>query len=206
MPNAMVVDLSHHNAATNFQDARQAGVVGVIHKATQGAGFVDRKYASRMPQAKAAGLLWGAYHFGTGDDVELQLHHFLSTVQPDAKTLVALDLEVNGTAPSNTMSLSQARTFLRGIEASLGRKAVLYTGSYLKDELGSASDAYFGSHRLWWAQYADAPTIQASWKDYWLWQHTDGFHGSPPKQIAGIGPCDCETYQQSAEQLAKSWA
>ena len=206
MPNNVVVDLSHHNSAADFQKARKDGVYGVIHKATQGTGFIDSQYALRVGPAKAAGLLWGAYHFGTADDVVLQVQHFLTVAKPDAQTLVALDLETNELDPSNTMSLAQARAFLHAIEAQLGRKAVVYGGSYIKEQLGKAQDPYFGSHRLWWAQYSSAPVIQASWKDYWLWQHTDGFHGVLPNQVSGIGPCDCDTYQQDPTTLAGNWA
>jgi len=30
-----VIDLSHHNTVTSFADIKGAGVLGVIHKATQ---------------------------------------------------------------------------------------------------------------------------------------------------------------------------
>ena len=36
-----VIDLSHHNTVTSFQDAKAAGILGVIHKATEGTIFVD---------------------------------------------------------------------------------------------------------------------------------------------------------------------
>ena len=74
------------------------------------------------PQVEDAGLLWGAYHFGTGDDVAEQEEHFLTVAQPEPGNLVALDFEPN---PPNTMSLAQAKDYLYRIQADLGRKAVL---------------------------------------------------------------------------------
>ena len=57
MPNAMVIDLSHRNAVADFARVRAAGVAGVIHKATQGIGFVDKMYIPRKQPALDAGLL-----------------------------------------------------------------------------------------------------------------------------------------------------
>ena len=36
-----VIDISHYNRDPDFTAARQGGIVGVIHKATQGADGVD---------------------------------------------------------------------------------------------------------------------------------------------------------------------
>ena len=60
-----VVNISHYNRDPDFTAARQGGIVGVIHKATQGADGVDPTYAANHAQAQAAGLMWGAYHFAT---------------------------------------------------------------------------------------------------------------------------------------------
>jgi lysozyme len=202
MANAMVVDLSHHNGSVDFAKLKAAGVAGVIHKATQGVSFADPMFAPRRAQAQAAGLLWGAYHFGTDDDPLAQENYFLSKAEPGANDLVALDFEAN---PPHTMSLAQAKAYLQRLEADLGRRAVLYTGALLRDLLGTAQDSYFGSHRLWWAQYANAPSIQPSWTKYWLWQHSDGFHGAPPLSVDGVGPCDCDTYDGTPAQLHAEW-
>ena len=50
-PVNVVVDLSHHNERVDFGKLKAAGIVGVIHKATQGLTFVDRGYALRRAQA-----------------------------------------------------------------------------------------------------------------------------------------------------------
>jgi lysozyme len=205
MPNFKVVDLSHFNAPPNFPAAKAGGVLGVIHKATQGTGFVDNKYAARRGPATGAELLWGAYHFGTGDDVDDQVDHYLETAKPDASTLVALDFEQNTVQGGTSMSLDQAKAFLQAIETKLGRKAVLYGGAYLKQKLAGQADAYLASHRLWWAQYSAAPSLAPGWPTYWLWQYTDGHHGTI-NQVPGIGLCDVDTYQGTDAQLAQEWA
>ena len=70
-----IVDLSHHNASVDFAALAGAGIAGVIHKATQGAGYVDPTYTARQAQARTVGLRWGAYHFGDGSAVLLVLTH-----------------------------------------------------------------------------------------------------------------------------------
>ena len=61
--NPLVVDLSHHNDVADFGKVKAAGYAGIIHKATEAIGFVDKMYAIRRGHAMNAGLLWGAYHF-----------------------------------------------------------------------------------------------------------------------------------------------
>ena len=78
MVNLMVVDLFHGDRVTSFARAYQAGIRGIIHKATTGATGKDDAYSSRRALAVKAGLLWGAYHWGTSAAVSKQLDNFLT--------------------------------------------------------------------------------------------------------------------------------
>jgi lysozyme len=205
--NLRVVDLYQGDNVSDFNKAAQDGVWGIIHKASTGATGWDRKYAERRPKAVAAGLLWGAYHWGTGIDVKRQVDNFLKRAQPDEKTLVALDYEDD----PNQMTLEQAREFLTRISEKLGRKAVLYSGHVAKDNLGNRQDAFFGSHRLWLSQYSTTPSVQKSWRNYWLWQYTDGKDGPGPRTVPGLpgntkGQLDCNSYGGTQNQLQADWA
>ena len=51
----VVVDISHHNGNVDLVQAKAAGLVGVIHKATQGTGLVDDTYQTNRQQAQTAG-------------------------------------------------------------------------------------------------------------------------------------------------------
>src|SRR5205085_10127894 len=89
-----VVDLFHDDHVTGFADAAAAGTWGIIHEASAGGTGQDPMYAQRRQPALDAGLLWGAYHWGTAHEpVSDQVDNFLSVAQPDANTLVALDYE-----------------------------------------------------------------------------------------------------------------
>ena len=106
-----VIDLSHHNQNLDFQQIREeGGIVGAIHKATQGLRFQDPTYLTHRPSALSNGLLWGAYHFGTGSDGVEQAQAFLDFVSPDEQTLLVLDFEANPHGPS--MTLEEARAFV----------------------------------------------------------------------------------------------
>jgi lysozyme len=80
-PLNVVIDISHHNGnKIDLQQAKGDGIIGVIHKATQGQTGLDPMYVTNRGKAQAAGLLWGAYHFATGGDGVAQAQHFLDVV------------------------------------------------------------------------------------------------------------------------------
>ena len=49
----VVIDMSHFNTVTDFDTVKGDGIVGVIHKATEGLGYVDPEYQARRAQALA---------------------------------------------------------------------------------------------------------------------------------------------------------
>jgi lysozyme len=198
-----IVDLSHHNDSVDFVKARAAGVIGVIHKATQGTGFTDPNYAQRREAALNAQLLWGAYHFGTGSDGVAQAEHFLSVVGDATRTLLVLDFEANGQGP--TMTLEEARAFVTHVKAATNRMPGLYAGHYLKELLGTNTDPVLGQCWFWLAQYGPTPVVPANWQKWTLWQYTDGAAGPDPHEIDGIGRCDRDTFNGSPDDLRNFW-
>jgi lysozyme len=203
----LVVDIYHGDGVTSFDQAFAAGLRGVIHKATTGASGTDDAYAARRDLAKRAGLLWGAYHWGTAAPAADQVDNFLNVAKPDEQTLVALDYE---RTDGNQMTLERAREFLGLINDRLQRKAVLYSGDVAKSALGKKNDPFFGSHRLWLAQYGNNPVVQRSWKSYWLWQYTDGNVGPGAKKVPGLPGnrqhfLDCDHFAGSADDLKAQW-
>lgn len=210
--NLTVVDLSSYDREPNdWAAAKAAGLVGVIHKATQGTGYVDKLHDARRKAVTDAGLLWGSFHFADASSSLAQLTHFLSVAQPDANTLVALDFEPLSPQDGGTMSLAGATQFLGAALAQIGRRPVLYSGNLIKEDLGATVDPFFGAHRLWLAQYAASCQWQASWKNYWLWQFSDGTAGPQPRTLAGIrgdddGNLDCNHYAGTPQQLAAEWS
>ncbi|HEY6119299.1 MAG TPA: glycoside hydrolase family 25 protein [Pyrinomonadaceae bacterium] len=200
----VVVDISHHNGNPDLAKAADAGIVGVIHKATEGQTMVDDKYIQNRESAIAAGLLWGAYHFGTSGDGSSQADHFLDTVEPDEQTLLVLDYESNG---NSTMTLAQARAFVLRINEVTGRFPGLYSGLLIKRKLGNQPrDLILSKCFLWIAQYGPAPTkIPPTWARWTLWQYTDGVAGPQPHSVEGIGLCDRDRFNGRMKGLLRLW-
>ena len=193
-----VIDIFHGNLVRDFNALKAAGIVGVIHKCTQGASYADPMYSLRRKLATDAGLLWGAYSFNTGEDVAAQVDQFFSHAQPDDDTLMALDFEDN---PHSQMSFEQMTDFLDQADEKLGRELVLYSGNRVKDLLGSTVNSFVGGHRLWLAQYGPVAHVQPSWSKPWLWQYSEA--GRLPGTDGAI---DLNFYTGSADDLKTEWA
>ena len=202
-----VIDLSHHNTVTNFDAARAAGVRAVIQKATQGTVFVDPTYRSHRDGARAANLLFGAYHFGVAGNASDQAAHLLSVAQADTSLLV-LDLE--GNPQGHDMSLQEAEEFVNHIATATGRFPGLYSGHTIKEMLSAAGirdprQTLLSQCWLWIAQYGPAPLIPSLWSRWTLWQYTDGAAGPEPHEVDGIGRCDRERFNGSEQDLIAFW-
>lgn len=195
-----VVDLSQHNTVKDFRLVKNAGIKGIINKATEGSGFVDRTFASRKVAARDAGLLFGAYCFGTAAPVRAQVDLFLRTINYDDKMLICLDWEPY---KSNTMSLASAKEWLRLVYEETGQRPVLYSGNLVKER--GAGDPFLTQHRLWLAQYAPRPQLPRGWDKYFLWQNSgDGWGGYgniPGIETKGI---DCNVF--GGDNIEAEWA
>jgi len=204
-PLNVVIDLSHYNEVLSFSDIKASGIAGVIHKATQGTDDVDPDYASRRAQALAAGLWWGAYHFGTNADGTAQADYFLSVVNPQPTDLLALDFEQNG---NDTMTLQQAEQFVTEVYRRTGRYPGFYSDSLIDSLLGETVNQTLQQCWLWRAEYGASPVVQPTWPTWTMWQYTDGTNGDGPYQVPGIGgtgTCDRDKFNGSLDGLARLW-
>jgi lysozyme len=202
----LVIDIYYGDQVQDFARTKAFGIVGVIHKASEGTGFSDKLYAPRRKLATDLGMKWGAYHFFHGAEPVAEADHFLEVAEPDADTLVALDWE--DVPHQGAPTAESARAFLERIEERLGRKAVIYSGNVAKEEI-KGTDAYFGSHRLWLCQYGPAWRVQQSWQRPWLWQNNGDNCGPGPHAIPGLkGLCDNNTIidPMTVDDLIAGWA
>lgn len=202
----VVVDISHHQQTVDFDLMKADGIVGVIHKATQGTRFIDPDYRERKRQAKDAGLLWGAYHFGTGSSGIDQADHFLEVARAEVDDLVVLDFEGNPQGAS--IGRIQARDFISSVHQSLDRFPGFYSGHFVKEDIAAHGfDQLYAECWLWLAQYGRTPVIPARgvWSTWTLWQYTDGAVGPEPHKVRGVGRCDRDKYHGSVEDLKRSW-
>ncbi len=219
-----VIDISHQVTVSDFRRVRQSNILAVIHKATEGGDYVDRSYAVRRPQAEAAGLLWGAYHFGTRQfSGARQAASFLAVAQPGQRTLMALDLEVNDPNPRNSMTLDQAESFVQTVAHATGRLPLVYVhptwanGNPLPRSgyrLGATitPDSILARCDLWVADYHDSPEVPLAWagRGWRLWQYAgDESENNPAygatSTVAGVTHCDRNLFAGDTSELFRYW-
>lgn len=200
--NPRVVDVSHYQGKTvNWKTAANAGLWGVINKATESTGYFDDTYNINRKGAADNGLEWGAYHFLRPGSMSAQVDTFVSRAEPDANTLMALDHE------DARVSAASAREFMDRLDQKLSRSNVLYSGNVIKEQLGAYHDPFWGAHRWWMPSYSSTVRGQASWSVIWLWQYTGDGNGLTPHSWAGVGNnIDINSYGGTREQLKAEWA
>ena len=197
----VVFDISHYeNVSQDFVTTAQAGIAAVILKATQGTGFVDPTFLPRVAEARAAGLLVGAYHFLDSSSPAEQVAHFLTVaVSEGMVNWLALDWEPY---PASQASTIQAATAAASVQAATGKWPILYT---IRSML-SAPNKTLSNCPLWLAEYGTRPICPPGFTAWRLWQHTDGQVGSAVVPVPGIGPCDRSKFAGTVDQLSAWWS
>lgn len=205
--NPKFIDTSHYDRITDISALPPAGILGVVNKATEGPGMVDKTFAARRDYVRGAGLKYGAYHFLRPGNIAAQADHFLETANPDADLLVALDWE------DTSVPLSDAKLWLSIVKAKIFRWPVLYSYSaMLKAALGNRPDPMLTQVRLWLAQYSASPSWPTQiWAQPWAWQYTGDGSGLPPHNMPGVvldggKGIDINSYDGPDDRLRAEWA
>jgi len=189
-----VIDLSHHNPTPDFGRMKAAGVVGVIHKATEGLTYQDPDRRARLASAVKAGLSIATYHFLRPGDMAGQMAHYVRTIQPRPGERLIIDHEDSG------VSVADLR---EAVKALLGQgfEVTIYSGHLIKDQLGNSRDDVLAKTSLWIAQYtsASSPTWpKGTWATWSLWQWTD------KETVPGIAaPVDGNRWNGTSDNLRR---
>ncbi len=219
-----VIDISRGVNVSDFRQVKRSGIIGVIHKASEGGDYADTACAARRPAAEAAGLLWGTYHYATGAmSGARQAAFFLACSRPGPKTLLALDLEANENNPSNSMRLDQAEEFVRAVAEATGRLPVVYVHpTWANGDPLPNSGLSFGARitpasilarcPLWVADYHESPEVPFAWADrgWKLWQYAADESPSHPAYgattiVAGVSHYDRNLFAGDANALYQFW-
>jgi lysozyme len=207
-----VVDLSAHSTVSDFGQVRASNILAVIHKASEGDFYADPACAARRLEAEAAGLLWGAYHFGKGDSPGAQqAAFFLESTQPGPKTLLALDFEPNEGDPSNSMTLDQAEDFVEAVASATGRLPIVYVHpTWANGRI--MPDSILARCGLWVVDYHDSPEIPRAWatRGWRLWQYaSDNYAGrrarGRTRVVHGLDRCDRNLFNGDVAALHRFW-
>lgn len=200
MPTPIVVDLSHHNTIpSSLIPAKEAGIIGLIHKLTEGTTYVDSKVVARWELSNEAEMLWGLYHFVRPGDPKKQAEFMFSKAGSlkvyNEQTLWVLDWEDAG------VTTSDAVAFLTRLEQLTGREPILYSGHIAKEAQEKKFNSAITLYKLWLCQYTSGtPSLPAGFPAWWLWQYSD------QGNIPGIQPpTDVNAYGGSPDQLIEDW-
>jgi lysozyme len=165
------IDVSSHQGTINWSDVAHDHASFVYIKATQGATFVDPRFAANLAGAESVGLAHGAYHFfslcSSGVD---QAKNFLATAPPSSMTLPpAVDLELAGNCgqrPPRQQVQAQLSDFLAAVEGAAAQPVVLYIGASFEHAYPVAQRT---THPLWVQRFLLHPS-----GPWFVWQ-VDGF-------------------------------
>lgn len=191
-----VIDISHHNPTPDWKTIKQAGVMAVFMKATQGTSYMDPTWPDRYHDASDAGLLCAPYHFLEGGQITKQMDWFLDAAEAPEGGRLVLDHESDATLDE----LCQAVTYLRNKRPDV--QITIYSGHAIKEQLGTITvrQELVGTS-LWIAQYNNSSSPawpKQQWPTWSLWQWTDR------ESVPGITqPVDGNKWNGSPEALVR---
>ncbi|MFH8472367.1 GH25 family lysozyme [Streptomyces sp. NPDC018000] len=201
-------DTSHHNAhPIQWSAAARAGYSFVFHKATQGTGYRDPKFAGDFAGSSRAGLMAAPYHFYDSGSGSAQAAHFIRTARAagyDGKRPGQLppvvDLEkIRGRCPAG-VSNAQVSDFLAKTRQAFGVNPIVYTSKDFADTCLRGNVSALANSPLWQPRYQSGATEPAPVGGrYWsIWQYTET--GSVP----GLrGNVDVNVYKGTLTQLRR---
>jgi GH25 family lysozyme M1 (1,4-beta-N-acetylmuramidase) len=177
------IDVSHWQNTIDWSLVAASGKRFAYMKASEGTNLVDATYPSNRAQAKAYGLLVGAYHFARPDrtpgDAMAEADYFLALSQLAAGDLLpVLDLEVTGgLAPVELQEW--VKSYLDRIYVRTGARGVIYTSpTFWQNAMGDTTwFAANGYRSLWvahWTGGGPASVPGGNWggSGWTFWQYT----------------------------------
>lgn len=200
-----VVDISHYEDVRDWDAVKAFGILGVINKASEGPGNIDKTFAIRRKPVLDRGLLYAGYHFLRPGSPTAQVRHFLDVVGPTDGIGLALDHE------DARVPLANARAFCECLKNETGRFPWLYSGFLIKQQLRTSDYEFWRQIPLWLSHYSAHPTWPtACWPKPFLIQFTGDGAGPGPHNVPGIhfdgDGIDINWFDGTAEELAAQWA
>jgi GH25 family lysozyme M1 (1,4-beta-N-acetylmuramidase) len=212
------IDISKHQGNVDFSAVAASGMRFAIVKCTEGENYVDPKFRENWAKLLDLGsstILRGAYHFarpsstGGSGDGEAEAMDFCAELKTvggyeDGCLPPALDFEEYSESDAHD-NIPWIESFVRVVEAELGRSPMIYTGSNVwRYEVGNTDK--FVSLPLWQVYYSRTAQQPPSmpWPTWTFWQWSGGgsyaYYGPVPG-IPGSGVCDVNRFNGTEDQL-----
>lgn len=162
------VDISNLNGSVNMSIIKNAGNSFIIAKCTEGSSFIDSYYSKNIANAKALGMLAGAYHFARFKNVSgaaTEANFFITNCKSANPDFVALDFEQTGISGDMT---NACLIFLNAI-SSIAQPVIYCNPSYINSYLNSSITKY----PLWIANYGVSSPSTPLFGSYAIWQYSE---------------------------------
>lgn len=180
------IDVSHFQGNISWRAVREDKNIRFAYmKATEGKSYQDAMFQTNWKNARAHGLIVGAYHFysasSTGSE---QAKNFIAAVPKSAGTLPpAIDIESNAITEQKDFK-TQLAEYIRQVTQYYGKKPVFYVSRTAYDLI---YDDYPG-YSFWVIASKGAPGV-SGWT---FWQYSD------KATVGGIdGKVDLDRYRGS---------
>lgn len=184
-PTIKGIDVSYYQGTIDWTKVKADGVQYAFIRVSDGLGTVDTKFETNWAQAKAKGILRGAYQFfrPSQDPIaqaNLLLEKLGTPLADDFPPVI--DVESDGGLPPAQVA-AKVKIWIDHVTAAIGKRPIIYTGFYFwRDQVGAPDQT---QSPLWHAQYSTAacPNIAPPWQDWAFWQYTssgsvDGIAGN----------------------------
>ncbi|HKA97834.1 MAG TPA: glycoside hydrolase family 25 protein, partial [Streptosporangiaceae bacterium] len=196
------VDASNHQGLVSWPQVAGSGRRFAFVKACEDPAYVDRYFPRNWSQARAAGLVVGAYSYARPSEASPAQSVTLLEDQIEAVgglrtgDLVCLDIE-DDRVPRGQNLLQWVAEWLDLAERTFGVTPVLYSGHWYMAPHG-LEDPALGRYPLWYASYQETPPPPpVGWEKISFWQ------SSASGTVPGVaGPCDLDSFFGSEAELA----
>ena len=194
------IDVSEYQGDINWKAVADSGVVYCFVKATEGVESRDPMFAKNWAGLRSVGIIRSAYHFFIASkDPKVQAKNFLDLTRSTWETNdlpPVLDLEKSYGLDPDTV-INQAGIWLDTVEASIGRRPLIYTFPNFWDATLKNTPRLGANYRLWIAHYeTNNPWVPGGWKSWTFHQYSES--GSVP----GIsGACDLNNFNGDLDTL-----
>jgi GH25 family lysozyme M1 (1,4-beta-N-acetylmuramidase) len=184
------LDISHHqDLGLDLAQCRREGIEFVLIKSSEGSSFVDSAFAANLAEARAAGLLVGAYHY-------VRSNASAADQVANVARVVPRDVPVIPDVEANSGGMGLVREFVDRLRGAAYRVPLLYLPRWYWQQIGSPSLA--GLPPLWSSRYPDnvVGALGYGGLSVAVLQFTSSV------RIAGHAPLDANAYRGTREQLA----
>ena len=179
------IDVSKWQGYVDWNAVAASGIDFAFIRVSDGLNFQDAYFQSNWSEAKANGVVRGAYQFFRSDeDPVAQAQYLLDEMGPlePGDLPPVCDVETSdGQSPATIVD--RVQTWLDVVEGALGVKPLIYTSPGVWGSI--VNSGAFSDYPLWVAHWgASCPSMPTGWTDWVVWQTSDS--GSVPGVSGGV--------------------